>query len=62
VGVSGGRSRVNQQRLRYGVLDDINGYLDVAIVRLPHTPNDNPSIKLELVVVNHVLELIFNKG
>jgi hypothetical protein len=36
--------RVSQQRPRYGVLDDINGYPDVAIAKLPHTPNDNPYI------------------
>lgn len=27
-----------------GVLDDINGYLDVAIAKLPHTSNYNPAI------------------
>jgi hypothetical protein len=27
-----------------GVLDDINGYLNVAIAKLPHTSNDNPAI------------------
>jgi hypothetical protein len=41
-----------------GVLDDINGYLDVAIAKLPHTSNDNPAIYMDLVVVNHVLELL----
>jgi hypothetical protein len=36
--------RGSQQQLRYGVLDDINGCPDVAIAKLPHTPNDNPYI------------------